>query len=1077
MEIDMASQGRQVPAQRTFRWIVNHKSKVRMVSRCLSCGCLLALLFITSASDAQITDYRTPFTWKQDAELTDIQFIDSNHGWVVGDRGLVMRTDDGGKKWRYVTLHAQDDEAQEISIRCRLESVFFASPTHGWIAGGYSNASSTTSTGVIFATIDGGESWKRLVGVALPKINALFFTTPQEGIAVGDGNSLKPAGVFETRDGGRSWSTAIKGKARSWSAASYANGVTVMSSSAGKLARYANQELSESPIQEPKEVFSADGTIRELRMLDERFGFAVGDMNRFLITRNGGYSWDAIDTDITEPVDFQTVEMHGNRIWLAGNPGSKIWSRTIDQADWKPLPTPISTPLTQLEFVDQEEGWAIGLCGDIIHTTDGGATWEIQRRGMGGVALLQVADHTENFIPELFSKFCGDEDYIGAAFLMNGPETGETDDAPTLDHLRQAMSRVGAGFVVDRSPPANPPMAFQSTGPPAVLARQIRALKPRVIAISSGRVKNSNNLRGVVLHAVKLAAESNDRTGTSLPPWQVGKVVVIDRGDVASLKISPSHYMTDLGALLTDHSAISRVLLNQPVRDTSAISLTTIFTSPFAAGPNNRLFAGIENTDAGVPIRKGARRTAGNMAQMRLLAGKRKTLDRMVAGSPNVSTALWGRNLSELSMQLDDAAAGVWLFELANLCEATGSPEIAAQTHLYLTKQYRKHPLTTASFRWLYNYYSSAEQAHIAALSAKEFQSTPPLQTPSGTTPMTRPVQQSFGNVNVVAWEVEDPRNEDQPLPTSEWSEDDRREMFRRRFQQARSIGQSFSLVDSTALDQGRHALARIGLNRRLDPMISVTEQLKRLTNSADASVNEVAFREIAINQHLVMGPQSFSVCYPTQSRPWLDGHLSDPIWQDAIARQSVIELRHSESTQRDEILFAADDKFLYIAVRCHLHSDQNHPLPDDNRVRDARLDAADRVEIAIDIDRDYKTFFLFSVDASGRVAESFGDNREWNPAWYVANHIDPKNWTAEIAIPLNEISTYGDFWSISASRHSRNRLISRTSQPAPQAHAVTMGPHPSLHSAANEHSTSMHLLPLQSFRLLKMPWADGKAP
>ncbi|MCP4082019.1 MAG: hypothetical protein GY743_17425, partial [Planctomycetaceae bacterium] len=234
---------------------MNHKSKVRMVSRCLSCGCLLALLFITSASDAQITDYRTPFTWKQDAELTDIQFIDSNHGWVVGDRGLVMRTDDGGKKWRYVTLHAQDDEAQEISIRCRLESVFFASPTHGWIAGGYSNASSTTSTGVIFATIDGGESWKRLVGVALPKINALFFTTPQEGIAVGDGNSLKPAGVFETRDGGRSWSTAIKGKARSWSAASYANGVTVMSSSAGKLARYANQELSESPIQEPKEVF------------------------------------------------------------------------------------------------------------------------------------------------------------------------------------------------------------------------------------------------------------------------------------------------------------------------------------------------------------------------------------------------------------------------------------------------------------------------------------------------------------------------------------------------------------------------------------------------------------------------------------------------------------------------------------------------------------------------------------------------------------------------------------------------------------------------------------------------------
>ncbi|MDG2012425.1 MAG: YCF48-related protein [Pirellulaceae bacterium] len=1055
----------------------------RLIFGWLCCGCFIALLFGTSAINAQITDYRVPLSWKQDAELTDIQFIDSNHGWIVGDRGLVMTTDDGGKKWRYVTLNSHRDETQEFTIHCRLESVFFASPTHGWIAGGYSNASSTTSTGVLFATIDGGQSWKRLVGVALPKINALFFTTPQEGIAIGDGNSRQPAGVFETRDGGRSWSTSVTGKVRSWSVGSYAKGVTVMASSDGTLARHTLQELSESLVQTPKEGFSAQGKIRELRMLDERFGFAVGDMGRFIITRNGGYSWDAVDTDIEESVDFQTVEMHGDRIWLAGNPGSKIWSRTIDQSVWQPLPTPISTPITQLEFIDQNEGWAIGLCGDVIHTTDGGLTWEIQRRGMGGVALLQVADRTEDFIPELFSKFCGDEDYIGAALLMNGSEPSEqpgvlSADAPTLDHLRQAMSRVGAGFVVDRSPPSNPPATFQTLGPPAVLARQIRALKPRVIALSSGRAKNSNNLRSIVLHAVKLASESNDKIRTSLPPWQVGKVVVIDRGEVASLKISPGHYMTDLGALLTDHSALSRVLLNQSVRDTSSISLTTIFTSPYAAGPNNRLFAGIENTDAGVPVRKGARRTAGNMAQMRLLAGKRKTLDRMVAGSPNVSAAIWGRTLSEFSMQLDDAAAGVWLYELANLCEATGSPEIAAQTHLYLTKQYRGHPLTTASFRWLYNYYSSAEQAHIAALSAKEVQSTPLEPATSGSTPLTRPVQQSFGNVNVVAWEVEDPRNENRPLPTIEWSEDDRKNLFRRRFQQARSIGQSFSLVDPTALDQGQHALARIGLTRRLDPMISVTEQLKRLANSADAPVKKVALGELAIaHRQSELGMQPHLVCSPTQSKPWLDGHLSDPIWQEAIARKSMVHLPHIEKTQRDEIFFAADDTFLYIAVRCHLHADQNHPLPEDARARDARLDTADRVEIAIDIDRDYKTFFLFSVDASGRVADSFGDNREWNPVWYVANHIDRDNWTAEIAIPLEEISTYGDFWSVSASRHSRNRLISRTSQPTPEKPAVAMGIHPSLHSAANEQRTAMHSLPLQSFRLLKMPWAVRKTP
>ena len=35
-----------------------------------------------------------------DAELTDVFFLDPDQGWAVGDRGVILHTEDGGRHWQ-----------------------------------------------------------------------------------------------------------------------------------------------------------------------------------------------------------------------------------------------------------------------------------------------------------------------------------------------------------------------------------------------------------------------------------------------------------------------------------------------------------------------------------------------------------------------------------------------------------------------------------------------------------------------------------------------------------------------------------------------------------------------------------------------------------------------------------------------------------------------------------------------------------------------------------------------------------------------------------------------------------------
>ena len=59
-------------------------------------------------------------SWLQDAELTDVFFLDQNEGWAIGDRGVIWHTIDGGRNW----------QRRESGVQGKLESIHFIDRQH-----------------------------------------------------------------------------------------------------------------------------------------------------------------------------------------------------------------------------------------------------------------------------------------------------------------------------------------------------------------------------------------------------------------------------------------------------------------------------------------------------------------------------------------------------------------------------------------------------------------------------------------------------------------------------------------------------------------------------------------------------------------------------------------------------------------------------------------------------------------------------------------------------------------------------------------------------------------------------------
>lgn len=114
--------------------------------------------------------------------LHGVDFIDSAHGWAVGDLGVILATANGGATW----------SSQTSGVGVALKDVCFVTADRGWAAG---------FNGTILSTTNGGATWEKMTSGTTYNLHAVAFVTSARGWVAGDHGTLRT-----TTNGGASWS-------------------------------------------------------------------------------------------------------------------------------------------------------------------------------------------------------------------------------------------------------------------------------------------------------------------------------------------------------------------------------------------------------------------------------------------------------------------------------------------------------------------------------------------------------------------------------------------------------------------------------------------------------------------------------------------------------------------------------------------------------------------------------------------------------------------------------------------------------------------------------------------------------
>src|SRR5690606_12962214 len=139
---------------------------------------------------------------------------------------------------------------------------------------------------------------------------------------------------------------------------------------------------------------------------------------------------------------------------------------------------------------------------------------------------------------------------------------------------------------------------------------------------------------------------------------------------------------------------------------------------------------------------------------------------------------------------------------------------------------------------------------------------------------------------------------------------------------------------------------------------------------------------ELWLMQPAPDAPKPFMNCKRTSTRPKLDAVLDEPLCQHAQS----LERRGGEldrATQAAKSLPTSAGEYMYVNLRCEKDRTFEYLPARARRAHDADLALNDRVEIFLDLDRDYATYYKLAIDYRGFTCDACLGDESWNPKWY----------------------------------------------------------------------------------------------
>ena len=577
----------------------------------------------------------------RDAHLHDLSFVDNKNGWAVGDRGVILRTTDGGRRWRRLAS----------PVECPLYAVHFINGRSGWAVGGFTKPYTHSTHAVVLSTRNGGDTWRRLPTETLPLLRTVKFFDDRHGVAAGAGTSFAPGGVFETKDGGRTWRPLPADRPSHWFASDFLEpGVGVMAGARGELATIGRREVTRS------EAVAGDRRgLHALKLIGPTGGWLVGDGGLVLATTDLGRTWQppagALPAATRDACDWRALAIDGPRVWIAGAPGSVVLHSPDAGRSWQPQPTGVTTPLSAITFTDAQNGWAAGALGTILATSDGGRTWRVQRRGGERMSVAVLTADLAAAPLDLLASMAAAEGYLTTVAAPFAPEapTGRGDEAARLtesvvasgaslahagwrlsirpDQQRLSAEALFANFNRQTDGRATQEMQQQ-------LVAMLRSLRPDLVVIAASHAEQPTGaetlLESFARDAIDAAGDATqmiELANLGLAPHQARRMVVAAPSQPRS---SPRIPTGDFNALLGTSPALwvgsARGLVsNEYNAPPAAITWRVVMDSGTQSASGRNPMAGIAVARGSGARRPAASPPPGELAALRAVARKRGT--------------------------------------------------------------------------------------------------------------------------------------------------------------------------------------------------------------------------------------------------------------------------------------------------------------------------------------------------------------------------------------------------------------------------------------------------------------------
>jgi photosystem II stability/assembly factor-like uncharacterized protein len=971
--------------------------------------------------------------------LRCVCFLNPYVGWVAGreelpqckSAGVLLYTKDGGCHWQRLLEGALPG----------LNRVRFTDASRGFLLG---DGGDQTPTGV-FKTSDGGRTWQPVAGPQCPGWLDGDFSDGQTGALTGAWGRLATLRQdrFTAADvdtlGGRSV-TGIRLTKKDRALAVGQGGLVLVSRSQGERWGFANLKL-------PAEV-QASWDFNALEVVGDHVWVVGRPGSALLHSDDGGSTWQVLKTG-------QPLPLHGvyfldqKKGWAVGELGCIL--RTTDGGvTWKVAQRggqraavllvhaqAASLPVETISLLGEEEGYlAAGLW---LAGPDPKSAAPCQ--ATAGLRFAAAVREAGGASGELLWQ-------LPLPQHLMGPDRKELLESWKQIHGDKAPEQLLRQLVL-----------------------ALRTWRPDVIVTDHPNAQVGGSGAGslaaeALQEAFKLAADSSafpeQIKDLGLETWRPARLFALwERQEGAHIRQDGNQVCSRLRGTPRDFAAPAAALLHAMPPRLPLQRYFRLLEGTMEAGGRG-LLDGLPVGAEGVARRAMAAESEPTAQEEKALQARR-TLE-MLAERPADKLTDPAKLLTQIRPILDalpEDQGPAAVLGLANQFARAGQWPLAQETFLLMADRYPADPLTANAYRWLIQHQSSSEVRrryelkHFIGVSETGFSQpeTPHSGIVALETVAPQPGIMAIRGAREGKARKDPLRPGDPDRPTfrvhapamsHEGTEVIRQASltllknqteWRDGLKGSLEIGKRLAGMGPLHGNDPSIQFSLLAARRQLGQIPEVQDWCRRYINgTASPAWRSAAAAELWLSGRLGLAPRPVMTCRQTATRPFLDGNFNDTCWQGQkpVVLQNAV--RETARDYRTEVRLAYDQEFLYVALRCN-HPQGQQVAPVKVRPRDADLRGFDRVSILLDLDRDYSTFFRLEVDQRGCVCEDCWGDKNWNPKWFVAVRSSPTNWQIEAAIPLTELTgqrlSAATAWAVNVVRILPGRGVQAWSVPA----------------------------------------------